>query len=67
MTSRQVRWDYLPPGGMGLENKVKFPVVIHKDPESDYGVTVPDLPGSYSAGSSVEEAEVWQRKPSCDI
>lgn len=35
---------------------MKFPIVIHKDPESDYSVTVPDLPGCYSAGSSIEEA-----------
>ena len=35
---------------------MKFNIVIHKDPESDYGVTVPDLPGCFSAGSSVEEA-----------
>jgi predicted RNase H-like HicB family nuclease len=39
-----------------MEIKVKLPVVIHKDPESDYGVTVPDLPGCFSAGSNVEEA-----------
>ncbi len=35
---------------------MKYPIVIHKDPESDYSVTVPDLPGCYSAGSSIEEA-----------
>ena len=33
-----------------------YPVVIHKDNNSDYGVTVPDLPGCFSAGSSIEEA-----------
>ncbi|MSU61947.1 MAG: hypothetical protein EXS31_06075 [Pedosphaera sp.] len=33
-----------------------YPVVIHKDPDSDYGVTVPDLPGCFSAGSTFEEA-----------
>lgn len=33
-----------------------FPVVIHKDTNSDYGVTVPDLPGCFSAGESMEEA-----------
>ena len=31
-------------------------VVIHKDKESDYGVTVPDFPGCFSAGDSVEDA-----------
>lgn len=33
-----------------------FPIVIHKDADSDYGVTVPDLPGCFSAGSSIEDA-----------
>lgn len=35
---------------------MRYPVVIHKDPESDFGVTVPDLPGCFSAGSSMDEA-----------
>ncbi len=35
---------------------MKFPIVIHKDPQSDYSVTVPDLSGCYSAGSSIDEA-----------
>lgn len=33
-----------------------YPVVLHKDADSDYGVTVPDLPGCFSAGATVEEA-----------
>ena len=33
-----------------------FPVVIHKDETSVYGVAVPDLPGCFSAGGSIEEA-----------
>jgi predicted RNase H-like HicB family nuclease len=37
---------------------MRSPVVIHKDPESDYGVTVPDLPGCFSAGETVDEALV---------
>lgn len=41
---------------MGAEAGVRYAVVIHKDPESDYGVTVPDLPGCFTAGSRVEEA-----------
>ena len=32
-----------------------YPIVIHKDPDSAYGVTVPDLPGCFSAGDTVEE------------
>jgi predicted RNase H-like HicB family nuclease len=39
-----------------------FPVAIHKDPGSDYGVTVPDLPGCFSAGSTVEEAMLMTRE-----
>ncbi len=35
---------------------MRFPVVIHKDETSGYGVTVPDLPGCFSAGDSIEEA-----------
>jgi predicted RNase H-like HicB family nuclease len=35
---------------------MKYPVYMQKDSESDYGVTVPDLPGCFSAGNSVEEA-----------
>ena len=33
-----------------------YPVVVYKDPESDYGTVVPDLPGCYSAGSTLSEA-----------
>ena len=32
-----------------------YPVVIHKDQHSDYGVSVPDLPGCFSAGSTLDE------------
>ena len=35
---------------------MRYPVVIHKDPESCYGVTVPDLPGCFSAGDTIKEA-----------
>jgi predicted RNase H-like HicB family nuclease len=35
---------------------MRFPIVIHKDPHSDYGVTVPDLPGCFSAGTTTDEA-----------
>jgi predicted RNase H-like HicB family nuclease len=36
--------------------RMKYPVMIHKDPHSDYGVLFPDLPGCFSAGKSIEEA-----------
>ncbi|HEM0351363.1 type II toxin-antitoxin system HicB family antitoxin [Legionella erythra] len=35
---------------------MRYPVVIHKDEGSDFGVMVPDIPGCYSAGSSYDEA-----------
>lgn len=30
--------------------------VIHKEPDSDYGVSFPDMPGCITAGSTLEEA-----------
>jgi predicted RNase H-like HicB family nuclease len=30
--------------------------LIHKDADSDYGVSFPDLPGCISAGSTLDEA-----------
>jgi len=35
---------------------MRYPVVVHKDPDSDYGVTVPDIPGCFSAGETLDEA-----------
>ncbi len=35
---------------------MKFPIVIHKDPSSSYGVTVPDLPGCFSGAETAEDA-----------
>ena len=35
---------------------MRYPVVVHKDPDSDYGVTVPDLPGCFSSGETMDEA-----------
>ncbi len=35
---------------------MNYPIVIHKDKDSDYGVTVPDLPGCFSAGGTLDEA-----------
>ncbi len=33
-----------------------YAIVIHRDPGSAYRVTVPDLPGCFSAGDTLEEA-----------
>lgn len=47
---------------MGLGFKIEtaiimfYPIVIHKDLDTAYGVTVPDLPGCFSAGDTMEEA-----------
>lgn len=35
---------------------MRYTVVIHKDEGSSYGVTVPDLPGCFSGGDTLEEA-----------
>ena len=31
--------------------------LIHKDPDSDYGVSFPDFPGCVTAGSTIDEAK----------
>ncbi|MBM4289500.1 MAG: hypothetical protein FJ135_15390, partial [Deltaproteobacteria bacterium] len=33
-----------------------FPVVIHKDPDSCFGVIIPDVPGCFTAGDTIDEA-----------
>jgi predicted RNase H-like HicB family nuclease len=33
-----------------------YPVIIHKDEGADYGVIVPDFPGVFSGGTTLEEA-----------
>lgn len=33
-----------------------YVALIHKDPDSAYGVSFPDLPGCYSAGDTMDEA-----------
>ena len=30
--------------------------LIHKDPDSCYGVSIPDVPGVFTAGDSIDEA-----------
>ena len=35
---------------------MRFPVVLHTDDGLRYGVTVPDLPGYFSAGDTFDEA-----------
>ena len=33
-----------------------YPVVLHKDPDSGYSVTTPDLPGCFTDGDTIEDA-----------
>lgn len=35
---------------------MRYPIFIEKDPDSDYGVTIPDLSGCFSAGATLDEA-----------
>ncbi|KPQ29096.1 MAG: hypothetical protein HLUCCX14_07420 [Marinobacter excellens HL-55] len=35
---------------------MRFPVALHTDDGKQFGVTVPDIPGCFSAGSSEDEA-----------
>ncbi|SOB78476.1 Predicted nuclease of the RNAse H fold, HicB family [Marinobacter sp. LV10R510-11A] len=35
---------------------MRFPVALHTDNGKKYGVTVPDIPGCFSAGASEDEA-----------
>ena len=35
---------------------MRYALAIHKDEDSCYGVTVPDLPGCFSAGDTIDEA-----------
>lgn len=41
---------------------MNYPIVIHKDRGSDYGVSVPDLPGCFSAGATLDEAMAMARE-----
>ena len=35
---------------------MKYPVIIHKDKDTGYGVTIPDIPGCFAYGDTQEEA-----------
>ena len=34
---------------------MRYPIVIYKDPDSDYGMLAPDLPGCYTAGDTITD------------
>ena len=41
----------------GMEqHHMQYVLAIHKDPDSGYGVTVPNLPGCFSAGATLDAA-----------
>jgi len=35
---------------------MKYPVIIHKDEDTGYGVTLPDVPGCFTQGDTLDEA-----------
>lgn len=35
---------------------MRLPVIIHKEEGSDFGVTIPDLPGVFASGESLADA-----------
>ena len=35
---------------------MKYPVIIHKDENTGFGVTIPDIPGCFAYGNTQEEA-----------
>jgi len=42
--------------GKKMSSKLFYPVVIHHDENSSFGVTVPDFPGCFSSGETIEKA-----------
>jgi predicted RNase H-like HicB family nuclease len=46
---------HLPSGWLKLGINMRYPMVIHKDTDTDYSVTAPDLPGCFSAGTTLDE------------
>ena len=47
---------------------MRYPIVLHTDDGKGYGVTVPDLPGCFSAGDTLEETfEMAREAIECHI
>jgi len=40
----------------GNGDKMKYPVIIHKESNSEFGVTVPDIPGCFTCRKTLDEA-----------
>ena len=41
---------------------MKYIALIHKEENSDYGVSFPDFPGCVSAGETLDEVKVWAQE-----
>jgi len=41
---------------------VDYVAIIHKDPDSDFGVSFPDFPGCVTAGRTLDEAKEMARQ-----
>jgi predicted RNase H-like HicB family nuclease len=39
-----------------IEVEMRYPIILHTDDGKQFGVTVPDLPGCFSSGDSVDDA-----------
>ncbi len=44
------------------KNTLTYKILLHKEPEGSYTVTVPALPGCITYGGSVEEAIIMARE-----
>ena len=40
-----------------MTKMANYIAVVHKDPQSDFGVSFPDFPGCITAGSTIDEAK----------
>ena len=52
--------EYYEASWMGAD--MTFLVTIHKNPQSSYGISIPDLPGCVSSGETFEEAPVMAKQ-----
>src|SRR4051812_20912597 len=41
---------------------VDYVAIVHKDPDSDFGISFPDFPGCITAGRTLEEAREMARE-----
>ena len=46
---------------------MRYPVIVHKDAGTDYGLTVPDFPGVFSGGSTLDEALVRSEEHTSEL